>query len=172
MRFIFTGAQGTGKSSILYHYRDLGYNVITEVVRNLHKTKGINVNEMGDVEGQNMIFGTYKELLNGPEYISDRGLTDVCSYSFYHAKTKPEMVQVANEELKDIKEFVKNNPDVVFFYFPIEFDVVDDGFRSTDETFRHNIDELIHAILLECNIPYVEVRGTIEERIKIIDQYI
>ena len=172
-RICLTGAQGTGKSTVLNHYKELGYNCITEVVRNLAKTEGINVNEMGDEEGQNMIFSTYEKLLGNTEsYISDRGLTDVCAYSYYHAETKDDMCHVAANELAHIKQFIKDNPDVLFFYFPIEFEVVDDGFRSTNEDFRHKVDQLILSILLECKIPYVEVHGTVEERIAIIDKYL
>ena len=60
-KLIFTGAQGTGKSTILNHYREQGMNCITEVVRNLSK-QGININESGDEIGQKTIFETYKEV--------------------------------------------------------------------------------------------------------------
>ena len=61
-RLILTGAHGVGKSTILNHYKDLGYNCITEVVRNLAKT-GVNINEMGDEVGQKTIFKEYQKLL-------------------------------------------------------------------------------------------------------------
>ena len=84
-RLHFVGAQGTGKTTILNHYKDQGYNVITEIVRNLAK-EGVNINEMGDVEGQKTIFGSYQKLLKSKKgYISDRGLVDVLSYTFSHA---------------------------------------------------------------------------------------
>ena len=176
MRIILTGAQSTGKSVILKTLQEKygdKFHYITEVVRNLAKTEGINVNEMGDEEGQNMIFSTYEKLLGNTEsYVSDRGLTDVCAYSYYHAETKKGMNHVATDELARVKQFVKDNPDVLFFYFPIEFDVVNDGFRSTNEDFRHKVDQLILAVLMECKIPYIEVHGTVEERIAIIDKYI
>ena len=82
-KLIFTGAQGTGKSTILNHYKEKGMNCITEVVRNLSK-QGININESGDESGQKVIFETYKEVLTQPgDYISDRGLTDVLAYTMY-----------------------------------------------------------------------------------------
>ena len=41
-RIIFTGAQGTGKTTVLNHYKENGKNVITEVVRRLAK-KGVKI---------------------------------------------------------------------------------------------------------------------------------
>ena len=61
-RIHFVGAQGTGKTTILNHYKEQGYNVITEIVRNLAK-EGVNINEMGDVDGQKKIFSSYQKLL-------------------------------------------------------------------------------------------------------------
>lgn len=172
MKHIYTGAQGTGKSTILNIFKERGYNVITEVVRNLSK-QGVKINEMGDRDGQERIFNEYKRLFKeNSNYISDRGLTDVCAYSYDLAKTNPDIVRLAADQLAEIKKFNKENPDVVYFYFPIEFPVVDDGVRSTDEVFRTHIDQLILAILKECEINYIEVRGSVDERVKIIEKYL
>ena len=168
-RIILTGSQGTGKTTILNHYKEQGMNVITEIVRNLAKT-GVKINEMGDEEGQNIIFSEYERLLNDKnEYMSDRGLTDVAAYTLYHVNQKKISVDVIQDELKRIREFFEKNPDVIVCYFPIEFLVVDDGVRSTDEHFRDIIDRNIKFILDGLNIPYTTITGTVEERIKQID---
>lgn len=172
MRIILTGSQGTGKSTILKEFEKEGWNVITEVVRNLSKT-GINVNEMGDEDGQRKIFETYKELLwDDVNYISDRGLTDVAAYTDYLVREGKVHPNVLWRQLEDIKDFMRNNPDVVFCYFPIEFPVVDDGFRSTNEEFRNKIDEYIKQILDTCQIPYITVTGTVEERFNKIKEHL
>ena len=62
-KLILTGAHGTGKSTILNHYKDLGYNVITEVVRTLAKD-GVKINEMGDEAGQKTIFKEYQKFMH------------------------------------------------------------------------------------------------------------
>ena len=61
MRYIISGTQGTGKSTILHHF-DGKMKTITEVVRNLAKSENINVNESGDMNGQSRIFNEQPEL--------------------------------------------------------------------------------------------------------------
>lgn len=172
MRFIFTGAQGTGKTTILNHFKENGVPVITEIVRNLAK-EGININEQGDLQGQRTIFNKYDELLSQTKtYISDRGLTDVIAYSYTLAEKGRVPYEFVNNQLDRLKQFTQENPDIVYFYFPIEFPVVDDGVRSTDEHFRIVVDRYIKRILEAVGIRYVEVRGTVEERIKIVENTI
>lgn len=174
MKIIFTGAQGTGKTTILDYFKNQNYNVITEVVRKLSK-EGVNINEMGDVEGQRKIFNTYVELFdNNNEYVSDRGLTDVLSYTMYlsASSSSTEYDELLDEQYNKLKEYCELNKDAIFFYFPIEFSVVDDGVRSTSDEFRKMIDSYILGLLKELEIHYYEVRGTIEERINFVKSII
>ena len=176
-RLHFVGAQGTGKTTILDHFRNEGYNVITEIVRTLAK-EGVNINEMGDVEGQKKIFGTYKKLLNSKKgYISDRGLADVLSYTFTHAIAEiaggvedGPLKKLADKQYLDAAKFYKTNQDIQICYFPIEFAVVDDGVRSTNEEFRSQVDFLIKSFLDTAEIPYHTITGTVEERIEQVNK--
>lgn len=170
-RLILTGAHGVGKTTILEHYKNLGYNVITEVVRNLAKN-GVKINEMGDIDGQKTIFKEYQKLLkNKNGYISDRGLTDVAGYTFSHAihdENSP-IKNLADKQFLSLEKFHKENPDIIVCYIPIEFPVVDDGVRSTNEEFRKEIDFLIKNILDCAKIPYHIITGTVDERIAQVD---
>lgn len=173
MKVIFTGAQGTGKTTILNHFKEKGYNVITEVVRNLSK-EGVKINEMGDVDGQRKIFDTYLDKFNNTEdYISDRGLTDVISYSIYLMDINgdnKEYDDLVKAQINDLLKFTNNNNDILYFYFPIEFPLDDDGVRSMDEEFRAKIDMGIKAISDSLHIDYVVVTGSVEDRIKMIEE--
>lgn len=168
-RIIFTGAQGTGKTTILNDFRNRGKNVITEVVRNLAK-EGIKINEMGDEKGQKKIFNTYEKLLSEQvEYISDRGLIDVLAYTMHLNKKGLVSDKLVKSQFNALKKFVKNNQDIIYCYFPIEFDVVDDGVRSLDEDYRREIDNNIKEILISLGAPWVTIRGGVEARVNMVN---
>ena len=168
-RIIFTGAQGTGKTTILDEFRNQGKNVITEVVRNLAK-EGVKINEMGDEKGQKKIFSTYEKLLSEQvEYISDRGLIDVLAYTMHLNKKGLVSDKLVKSQFNALKKFVKNNQDIIYCYFPIEFDVVDDGVRSLDEDYRREIDNNIKEILISLGAPWVTIRGGVEARVNTVN---
>lgn len=167
-RIVFTGAQGTGKTTVLNEMKKLGCNVITEVVRNLAK-KGVKINQDGDEKGQTKIFKEYEKLLGEivpTGYISDRGLIDVVAYTMYLASKGRISEKFVEKQIKMLQKFRISNPDITYCYFPIEFDLVDDGVRDMDEEFRKEIDENIKKLLSICNIQPVFIRGGVEYRTK------
>ena len=178
-KIIFTGAQGTGKSTILNYFKENGYPVITEVVRTLAQ-EGIKINEEGTIRSQEIIFDTYKQIFSNCENVmlenvvfSDRGLTDVASYTAYLAIAEHnfDAMKLLIQELEEIREWNEKN-DVVYFYFPIEFPVVDDGVRSTNEKYRKFINDYIKFVLDYLKVDYHTVTGTVEERIMFIENYL
>lgn len=171
-RICLTGTQGSGKTTVLNMFKEAGYPVITEVVRNLVKEQGITINQQGTDETQALVFKTYTDLLGKTEkYVSDRGLTDVISYTaagVFEGKVSKAVLDVQEVLIED---FVKENPDIIYVYFPIEFPVVADGTRSVDENYRKQIDDLIHDTLDNLGIEYLTVHGTPEERFNQILEY-
>lgn len=165
MKIVFTGAQGTGKTTILNEFKD-SMDVITEVVRILHKT-GIKINELGDDESQIMIFETYLKLLKEKSnYISDRCLFDVFAYTKYLYNKGQISESVYKEQYEKLNKFVDENKDIIYIYFPIEFDIVDDGVRSLNTSFRYSIDKYIYDTLKEFGINFLTMRGSVEERVR------
>ena len=167
IKIILSGSQGTGKTTILNYFKDTFLTPITEVARNLHK-QGIKINEDGDKSDQDIIFNTYWDKLNQDiDYISDRGLTDVIAYTSYLCDTRKIIDNnILDEQLNKLELFIKNNPNIITVYFPIEFELVNDGVRSMDESFRRSIDARIKQILDYYYSNYITVHGTPEERIK------
>lgn len=168
-KIILTGAQGTGKTTVLNTINHT--NKITEVVRKLNREKGIKINEAGDGEGQRIIFDTYLELLDQDDFVSDRGLTDVIAYSLYLSKHNKIDRYLVMNQIREFERFIEQHPDIEYFFFPIEFDVVDDGVRSTSEEFRYEISRYIKALLKMVPTQHVfTVHGTPEERLAIINE--
>lgn len=166
-RIVFTGAQGTGKTTVLKEFENKGLKVITEVVRQL-ASKGVKINKDGDEKGQTKIFKEYKDLLSEISlggYISDRCMVDVLAYSMYLAEQGKVTDEFVQKQKKQLVKFKNENPDIAYCYFPIEFDVVGDGVRDTDEEFRAAIDHNIKAVLQEVGIQPIVIRGSVEDRV-------
>lgn len=172
MKIVFTGAQGTGKTTVLNDFKDKGYDVVTEVVRNLSK-KGVKINKDGDEKGQTKIFNEYKKIFSEKQdFISDRGLIDVVAYTVYLARHGKVSEEFANKQIKQLHKFVMNNMDFFYCYFPIEFDVVNDGVRDMDEEFRKEISEIILSLLGAMGLSFILVTGTSEERVAKVQEMI
>lgn len=169
MRIILTGAQGTGKTTLLNSCKNMQINLITEVARKLYKNGIIKINENGDEISQRILFNEYKKLLSDTHnYISDRGLTDVFSYTEYLKNKNIISENFYNKQLNDLKEFLINNRDIIYIYLPIEFEIKCDGIRSLNKEFQYDIDKIIKNNLIKLNIDFIEIKGTVEDRIDIL----
>lgn len=168
-RIVFTGAQGTGKTTLLNVFKEKNYDVITEVVRNLSTNKKVKINKDGDEKSQKVIFKEYSNLLSKLSfdgYISDRCLVDVVAYTKYLAEHGKVSMKLFEKQMKDLKKFVEATPDIIYCYFPIEFPVEDDGTRDTDEEYRKEIDNNIQEILNTMGIVSIRMTGSVEDRVK------
>lgn len=169
-RIILTGSHGTGKTTVLNMFKESGYPVVTEVVRKLNREDGIKINEQGDRAGQQTIFNTYYELLKQPEYVSDRGLTDVVAYTKYLVDHKKVDSDVLESQLSWLKKFHEGNPDILYCFFPIEFGIEDDAVRSTEQGFQKEVNDNIKWIIsylateTDSGIEWITVHGEPEER--------
>lgn len=169
------GTQGTGKTTVLKALQEKlpDYTIVTEVVRQLAKS-GVEINENGNIDGQNRIFSTYSQILSQDDnQISDRYFVDVLAYTKWLADNAPSdekqtwntllMEQSSTTALFDL--YSRLHHDILVVYFPIEFDVVADGVRSVDNNFREEIDRNIQFILNTSIVEYIAVSGTVEERV-------
>lgn len=166
-KILLCGASGTGKTTVLNKFKEEGFDVVTEVVRTLVKEKGIKINEMGDEEGQKIIFDAVDESVKNDYIVADRCWVDVLAYTAWSVKQETidkSIMMPFIEHFIDSMTYQENN--VLFVYFPIEFPVTDDGVRSTDEEYRKSIDIYIKGILKESGYHYITVHGTPEERVE------
>lgn len=173
MKVIFTGAQGTGKTSVMDALPDSLYK-IKGVTRKVITEKNLTINEYSDNCSQKHIFDAYEhELTVNDNYIAERGLIDVLAYSLSRLKANRCSPTLIETQYEHLIKFSENNKDVVYVYFPIEFEIVSDGTRSIDKEFQKEIDDIIYEILeamkTRYGIKFITVSGSVEERAKQIE---
>ena len=167
-RIILTGAQGTGKTTLMNELAKDGIRTISHI-RKTAAENGIDISTATE-EGQKIYFKTLKkELSSKRSYVSDRGLTCVAAYTFDKAVTGEISKKTADKQYIDLVKFHNENPDVLLVYVPIEFSIEDDGERSIDPDFQLKIDFLIKNLLDTSGIKYITVTGTVEERLNQIN---
>ena len=169
----FTGAQSTGKTTLLNSMRSWkelsNYKFIDEITRDVGR-KGLKINEEGDDATQRAIMKAHCDNLEkGKNLILDRCSLDGVVYTHYlylHDKVTKDTLDFAKSVfLRTFAEY-----DQVFYLKP-EFDIVEDGVRSTDVQFRDEIVELFEEYIDMYNlkkISVVELTGSVEERLETV----
>lgn len=175
-KIALVGAQGTGKSTFLAELEKLPIVkelvdtkegvLIKEVVRSLVKERGITINKDGSHESQMIILEAhYHNALTNKSFITDRGAIDAYAYATYNYLAG-RFTYEQHEQHRSI--FEATLPFYTeLFYLPIEFAVEDDGFRDTDEEFRHAIDKIYQQLFKRYNLHNViPFTGSIEQRVQ------
>lgn len=164
-RIILTGAQGTGKTTLMNALATDGTKTISQVDRRVAAENGWGLSENTTTECQKAIFTAIKkELSSKKDYVSDRSLSCVAAYTFDKAVRGEIPKEVADKQYMDFRKFMLDNPDIILVYVPIEFPIVTDGVRSADAEYQEQIDFLVKNILETTQVPYITVSGTVEER--------
>lgn len=168
-RIILTGAQGTGKTTLMNELSKDGTRTLS-VARQFATDNNWSAENGTNEEYQKNLFKTLKkELSSKKNYISDRGLTCVAAYTFEKAVSGEIAKEVADSQYIDIVKFANDNPDALLAYVPVEFDIEDDGVRNVDKDHQAAIDFLIRNILETSGIKYITVTGSVEDRVKQIE---
>lgn len=133
------------------------------------------INENTGFLSQDFIFRTQvcRELNAelGDVVITDRTTFDQLAYIEYAYRDAMTISENKYELLKRYALAWANTYDVLF-YVPIEFDLVNDGVRSTDDNYRRKIDEYIIDMINDKNRRYYTLTGTVDERLKQIKEII
>lgn len=167
-RIILTGAQGTGKTTLMNALAADGTRTISHI-RKFAAEKNIDISTASEAGQKEFFKSLKKELSSKRSYISDRGLTCVAAYTFEKAVSGSISKKVADKQYMDIVKFHTDNPDILLVYVPIEFPLEDDGTRSIDPEFQKKIDFLIKNLLETSGIKYITVTGSVEERLAQIE---
>lgn len=161
MRIAFAGSHGTGKTTVLKELQKSfpKDNFIFEVARSeMTEKSSKDMTEKERSDFQLIIVKKQIELENSySRFMSERSLYDFLAYS--------KGLENYNQIEKMIHKHLEKKPYDIVFYFPIEFELEKDGVRFESLEFQEKIDDLILA-----TIPrnYVEIRGTLKERLHTI----
>jgi nicotinamide riboside kinase len=172
MLISFSGAQSTGKTTLLNHLREKNIHIsfVPEVTRLIKREYNLPINEDGTNVTQLMIMSEH--MRNAYAYsdqskaILDRCALDGLVYTrwlFEQGKVKSSVLEVAHTICSEII----SRYDLIFYTSPNDVSLVDDGERSVDVNFRSDIIKLFDNYLpLLTNV--VVLSGSVEQRLKTI----
>lgn len=167
MKIAFTGAQSTGKTTLLeaikqneeFRYK---YEFIDEITRRMIK-KGLKINEEGSDTTQLLIMNEHIKNILYSDVIMDRCLLDGVVYTRWLYE-KNNVSKWVWDYAQTVFEQYVNRYDYIFYLTP-EFGIVDDGVRSIDISFRDEIAELFEQYITRTSVPVIKLTGTVEERL-------
>jgi hypothetical protein len=180
MRVSFTGAQSTGKTTLLNKCKEIykDYKFVDEVTRYVRRTYDVKINEIGGTETQLYILAEHiKNHLKPDENLMlDRCILDGYVYTKYQVqqgKVKEDVLHAFNS----VFNLLFDKLDYVFYTDPSDVKLVDDGERSVDFKFRDDIivlfeDLITYKISPKNKEKIVRLKGSVEQRMKIIEKYL
>ena len=175
MKILLSGAQCVGKTTLINSLKSVHGDWIyfDEVVRTLAE-RGLKVSEMGTDETQIEIMKAHIQNLNVKEgsniAIYDRGVLDCFAYSIWMNKNYKMSPSTYSMSVGDFKQYI-HSYDYIFYIAP-EFEIQDDGFRSTSKEFQTEIDFIFKNILKDFEIKHTQLSGNIIQRIETLHKTI
>jgi GTPase SAR1 family protein len=186
MKISLLGSHGVGKSTLVREFikKHPEYTTPKQEESRIVVSKGLGINFETTLESQKEFqYATLQmmsDIQNISNVITPRNLIDLCAYNLYFfRRPKYGLTQ----------EFVDNCRDIMlrysigymkawdlFAYIPIEFPITEEnkyrvGQKDSPE-YQVEVDTYIQALLMNYNIPYITITGTVEERITKIEEYI
>ncbi len=173
MLISFSGAQSTGKTTLLKHLQERNKDIsfVPEVTRLVKKKYNLPINEAGSDITQLMIMGEH--MINAfslhENAILDRCSLDGLVYTHWLCDSRAVNLQTYSYAQTVFNHTVKKY-DVIFYTSPNDVPIIDDGERSIDTKFREDIIKLFEKYIPFVGDKLVVVSGTVEERLKQITE--
>ena len=181
MIFSFTGAQSTGKTTLLKRLHekngDWPIEFVPEVTRLVMREYEVSINENGDNLTQLLIMTEHvrnlfknraDRLIRGVHQIFDRCALDGIVYSLWLLDNN-KIDRRCYDACDLIYDKIKDNYDIIFYTSPDDVKLVDDGERSVDVKFRNDIINTFNIFLDRgYDGKVVVLKGSVEERLKTI----
>lgn len=181
----FSGAQSTGKTTLLNHLRDKNYDesrikFVPEVTRLIHREYDLPINEQAGGLTQVLVNAHHVENVyrREPNHIEvkilDRCILDGLVYTDFLASThSTELLDWMYRVSRELCFDLMCKYDIIFHTSHEDVELQNDGERSVNVQFRDTIismfDTYIDIARSHYNANIVTLKGTVEERLKQID---
>ena len=167
MKIAFTGAQSTGKTTLLNRLKhdpmfNLDFDFRDEITRRMQK-KGLSINEGGSDITQLLIMNSHIKNSLLDNVIMDRCALDGLVYTDWMYDNK-KVSHWVREYAENVFNLLIDRYDHIFYLVP-EFSLEDDGIRSTNLQFRDDIVDLFDHYIKEYKIPVTQLTGTVKQRV-------
>lgn len=172
MKIAFTGSHGTGKTTLAKKIsEDLNLELITNISRNYYQSKGIQdfevlTKEERWIHQKNLFTLEIIEESKYTNFVTDRSVIDFLAYTILYSKSS----LVYMTRLIELTKKVTLKYDYLFL-LPIEFSYQPEIGRASRET-QIEVDECIKFLIDTLKLPHFILKGTIEERLRLIKQII
>jgi nicotinamide riboside kinase len=169
-----TGTHSTGKTTLLHALRSEpefhGFEVCDEVTRWV-KSLGVNINEAGSDLSQELVMMKHVyNLYMFEDMLTDRTVLDGLVYTRALHMSK----KVSDKTMKDVHNtFAKCIGEYDFlFYITPEFDIADDGVRSTNKEWQIAVEQIFEDSISAFNIPVIRITGSVRQRVEQVLKHI
>ena len=156
MRIGMTGAHGTGKSTVTEYLKTLDrFKHFYCPPSSARVLQAFGINDKADPLGQWLItVDRHNNICSDQDVITDRTPIDSWAYSMY----MKESWNVPQAYFDILDEYVgRAMKDIdLLVYFPVYWDLEDDGVRSLDKAYQNNIDDWI-LTAMDKFCPYHEI---------------
>ena len=174
MKIGLCGTMSVGKTTLVDALKDVSefkyFVTRTERSKEL-MSMGIPLNTDSTVKGQAVFLAERASELMVEKIITDRTIIDVMAF----AKCSESMYHFEADDFCDFASHMLCEYDYIFYVSPEGVEIEDNGVRETDADYRKMIDESIQLLLIKYRHKIknlVEIKGSTEERIKLIKQAI
>jgi len=171
MLISFTGAQSSGKTTLLNHWNDCTnhWNVVPEVTRKLRR-QGFDINDDSDNYTDTQIAILTDHLNNIFSYsntdmntILDRCLVDGFVYTRYF-RMNGKVDEFTDKVFSYMLNKYISRYDYIFYTSPYDVALINDGERSISESFRNRIIKLYEELILNKYPNVFVLEGSVESR--------
>lgn len=173
MIYSVSGAQGSGKTTILNELSKQGYNVISrKTARSVLKEWQLTLPE---IYNNNTLMRKFQlelverkrldeedKIMSSDIWFTDRSYVDLLTYSSIILGPKQENAEWLDEYYQKCKEYQKHYQKV-FYIEPLPF-VVSDGTRNTSIIYSDIVDTIIQRFLKKFNASKTETVSKIENK--------